>query len=54
MLKKALDKLNSNEIPNKSQQKASKQMKVISDMLNGAASSGGDSPNQEDICYVKY
>ena len=38
-LKKALDKLNSNEIPNKSQQKASKQMKVISDMLNGAASS---------------
>ena len=47
-LQKALEKLNSNEIPNKSQQKASKQMKVISDMLNGAASNGGDSPNQED------
>ena len=52
-LQKALDKLNSNQIPNKSQQKASKQMKVISDMLNGAASSGGDSPNQEDADMLR-
>ena len=28
-------------------------MQVISDMLNGAASSGGDSPNQEDADMLR-
>lgn len=52
-LQNALDKLNSNEMPNNSQQKASKQMKVISDMINGAASVGGDSPSQEDADMLR-
>lgn len=52
-LQKALEKLDSNSTPNKSQQKASKQMKVISDILTGAASNGGDSPNQEDADMLR-
>lgn len=52
-LKKALEALSKNKSAESPQNNASKKMKEISDIINGALSTGGDSPNQEDADMLR-